>query len=214
MHAGSCLTSPESPSTPVESIALHADIARGSAWSLATQLAVLVLTFVATPFLIRGLSPERFGAFVLIQLILGFLAVNDAGMGDASTRFASAAHAANDDVKEARVVWTAFSLSAIATAGSGVVLLLLAPLLVTGVVPEYLRPEATVAMDLAILVLAARAFAGVLKSPQIARLRLDIFSVIGGGAIAAPTAVLPIAVALDSSLDTAVFVLAVAAIVM
>src|SRR5436305_14470406 len=75
-------------------------VARGALWALGGQVAVLVATLVATPFVIRHLGPSEYGLWALLQSSLLILTLGDFGMGVTSTRFASERHAHDDALGE------------------------------------------------------------------------------------------------------------------
>src|ERR1700674_4107475 len=91
---------------------LTSRVVRGSIWNLGGQGVTLLATLVATPFVIRLLGVESYGLLALINALIVYLAFADMGMGWASTRFASEAHARGDDQGEATVIWTALLVAA------------------------------------------------------------------------------------------------------
>src|SRR5207248_2192807 len=92
---------------------IEAKVAVGSVWSLASVGVSLVASLVATPFVLRGLGPEAYGVYAIVQVMIGYLAVADIGMGDASTRFAAAAFARGDRQEEASALWTSLVIEGI-----------------------------------------------------------------------------------------------------
>src|SRR2546429_9020696 len=94
------------------STGLTSKVVRGSAWSVGGQGVTLLASLVATPFVIRLLGPEGYGVLALINVLIGYLAFTDLGMGTASTRFGADAHARDDDGDaEAAVIWTSLWLA-------------------------------------------------------------------------------------------------------
>src|SRR5215467_474427 len=90
-------------------------VARGGLWILSAQAVGLITSFLATPFIIRLLGTESFGVLSLINVVISYLTFSEFGMGVASTRFGSEAHAHNDQEKESAVVWTSLVIAAVPT---------------------------------------------------------------------------------------------------
>src|SRR3954469_12628790 len=86
-------------------------VLKGSTWSLFGQGGVLLASAVATPFTVKLLGTERYGALALLNLIVGYFAFADLGMGTASTRFGAAAFARHNETEEAEVVWTSLAVA-------------------------------------------------------------------------------------------------------
>ena len=155
-------------------------IVRGSAWYLGGQVATLLVAFVATPFVIRLLGPEKYGALALINLLVGCLAWSDLGMAAASTRFAAAAHARDDAEGEVAAIWGSLLLGPLsATLAASALMLWARPLLVVALhVPVRLQDEAVLALRLVAIALVARVVVGVLNTPQLVRLRMRLHTAV------------------------------------
>src|SRR4030095_2112419 len=72
-------------------------VVRGTIWTLGGQGVMLLCTLVATPFVIRLLGSESYGVLALVNVLIGYLAFADMGMGLAATRFGAEAHSRSDD---------------------------------------------------------------------------------------------------------------------
>lgn len=193
---------------------LTASVVRAGTWSLGGQVATLVASLIATPFVIRALGTEGYGALAFLQLALSYLVVSDLGMGAAATRFASLAHARPGRSDEARIVWTSMALAI----GPAVILAVLlasaaAPIAESLRGPAQLRDDVAVALRLAAVVLVARAAANVLSAPQLARLRLDVNALVTSSTGVAQIALVPIALLFAPSVATALAVMAAVSIV-
>src|SRR6184192_4152190 len=105
--------SPDVPDVTTVPESIEAKVAVGSMWSLASVGVTLVASLIATPFVLRGLGPEAYGIYAIVQVMIGYLAVADIGMGDASTRFAAAAFARGERHEEASALWTSLVIEAI-----------------------------------------------------------------------------------------------------
>lgn len=151
-------------------------VARGMLWSLGGQCAVIVGVLAATPFTIRLLGPEAYGVLALVNVLIGYLAFTDMGMGLTATRFGAAAHSRLDDRGEVAVVWTSTVIAIVPAALSALVLALFAAPLVDEVLrlSAELRSESIIVLRLAALGFIARSASGVLNAPQLVRLRMDL----------------------------------------
>jgi O-antigen/teichoic acid export membrane protein len=183
-------------------------VVRGSLWSVGGQAVVIATSLVATPFVIRLLGTESYGVLALINVLIGYIAFADLGMGAASTRFGSQAHARGDDEEEASVVWTALTLSLIPSMIAALALALAARPLVEHALrlPDHLQGAAVIALRIAAVGFVARAVSGVLNTPQLTRLRIDLYTLINSGSAVVQVALVPIILALGGGLVGAVTV--------
>ena len=170
-------------------------VVRGSVWSLGGQGVILLASLVATPFLLRVLDTESYGVWFLITSIMGTLGFADAGMGTASTRFCADAFARHDERRERAVVWTALALSAVPTTIFVGGTIIGAPFLVAqffGRLPAELQAPTILALRIAALGFGVRMGTHIFNSPLLARLRLDLNTILIGGLTLLQVAVLPI----------------------
>src|SRR5437764_12111958 len=72
---------------PGASAGMMTKVVRGSLWTLGGQGATMLAAFVATPFVIRLLGTELYGALSPINGLIGYLPFADMGMRTVSTRF-------------------------------------------------------------------------------------------------------------------------------
>lgn len=185
-------------------------VASGGMWSLAAGLVTLAASLVATPFVLRGLGTEGYGVFSVIQVVVGYFALVDFGMGDASTRFSADAHARGDDEREAATVWTALlvqtlpSLLALAavTFGAGFIADDVLDL------PPEVRGAAVAAFPIAGLALVVRNVSTVFNSPQSVRLHWKSLALIGVVTGLTQIAAIPIVLELGGDLVDCVVVVA------
>lgn len=189
---------------------LTSRVVRGSLWNFAGQGVTLLATLVATPFVIRLLGPEQYGVLALINVLLGYLSFADMGMGWASTRFGSEAHARGDDQGEATAIWTALLLAAGPSLLIALTLALSArPLVEQGLrLPTHLHETATVALRLAALGFVGRAVAGVMNTPELVRLRMDLLVLINVGTLVGQILIVPVVLFLGGGLTGAVAIMA------
>src|SRR4051794_27057048 len=177
-------------------------VLKGSTWSLFGQGGVLLASAIATPFTIRFLGTERYGALALLNVIVGYFAFADLGMGTAATRFGSAAFGRQDEAEEARVIWTS-----LAVAVGPLLLIYLAWVLLAGSIPtrlfsfsESLAPEFSTAVRWSATVFLVRAISGVFNTPQLVRLRFDTYTVVNSGSFIAQILLTPVVVAYGGGL--------------
>ena len=155
-------------------------VIKGSLWTLAGQVGPMLFSLIATPVNIRLLGSEGYGVLVLVALIPSYFAFADLGMSMGSTKFSSEAFAAGDPGREARIIRTA---ALIALAGSIPVAILIflfsgwiAPLFN---VPDRLVAEASLALKFASVTFVVTILNGILNTPQLNRLRMDLNSLVG-----------------------------------
>lgn len=193
----------------VQSASLTGRVVLSGAQSAGGQVAVLLVSLVATPFVIRLLGPERYGVLVLVQLLLGYLSFADLGMGDASTRFASTVHARGDENGEARIIWTALIVAFLGGVAVMFVLFVLSEPIVRGLgIPSTVQFEAVAALRLAGILFLARSISGVANTPLLVRLRFDLYTLISTGSAIIQVAALPLVLVMRPALDTALGLMA------
>ena len=182
----------------------------GSLFNIGGQAAVLLVSFLATPAVIRLLGVERYGIFVLVNLMLGYMGFADLGMGVASTKYGSEAHANHDDRGEAAVVWTSLLIMALPS----LTLAILATAFVRPMVemslklPAPLAAQAAILMPICVIAFIGRVTAGVFNTPQLVRLRIDLNSLINSSGAILQIAIIPIVLYLGGGLAGAICVLA------
>ena len=204
---------PESP-LPKGKPGFTSRVVRGSLWTLGGQGLLLAATLVATPFVIRFLGTEGYGVLSLINILIGYLSFADMGMGWASTRFASEAHARQDDAGEATIVWTALFMAALPALLVSLILMLISrPLIEQGLrLPQHLQDPAIVALRIAALGFVGRAVAGVINTPELVRLRMDLIALINAATSGGQILLLPVILFLGGGLKGAAAVIASAGI--
>jgi O-antigen/teichoic acid export membrane protein len=189
---------------------IEAKVAVGSAWSLASVGVTLVASLIATPFVLRGLGPEAYGVYSLVQVMIGYLAVADIGMGDASTRFAAAAFARGERQEEASVIWTSLMIEAIVALPLVFAVVLFAkPIVVEGFkLPPDLQNAAAAALAIAACGFLAKNAATVFNTPQMVRLRFRSVAVINTVCGVLQIGLVPVVIWLGGGLVGAVTVVA------
>jgi O-antigen/teichoic acid export membrane protein len=189
---------------------IEAKVAVGSAWSLASVGVTLVASLVATPFVLRGLGPEAYGVYSIVQVMIGYLAVADIGMGDASTRFAGAAFARGERQEEASVIWTSLMMEAIVALPLVLAVVVFAkPIVVHALqLPSDLQKAAAAALSIAAVGFLAKNAATVFNTPQMVRLRFRSVAVINTVCGVLQIGLVPVVIWLGGGLVGAVSVVA------
>jgi O-antigen/teichoic acid export membrane protein len=192
---------------------LTSRVVHGSFLNLGGQGLTMLATLVATPFVIRLLGPESYGVLALVHVLIGYLSFADVGMGTASTRFGSVAHAHGDDLGEATAIWSALVLAAIPATAVALALALAARPLVEQWLrlPVYLHESAVIAVRLAALGFLMRAIGGVLNTPAMVRLRMDLVVLVTAGTSVGQILLVPLVLYLGGGLTGAVAVVVGAA---
>lgn len=185
-------------------------VVRGSVWVLGGQGLTIAAALLATPFVIRMLGAEQYGVLALCNVLFNYIAFADMGMGLASTRFGADAHARNDNRSEILAIWTSLVIACVPALVITLSLSLGAPVIVERVLrlPSYLHGVAIIAFRLTALGFFARAVAGVLNTPQLVRLRMDLVTYITTGTSVTQILLIPIVVLLGGGLIGAVTVIA------
>src|SRR4051794_16536129 len=193
---------------------LTSRVVHGSLLQFGGQAITMLATFIATPFTIRLLGAASYGILTFVQVLIGYFSVADLGMGTASTRFGSVAHARGDDEEEATVIWSALLLAVVPAAAIALIWALGArPLVERGLrLPLYLHAPAIICMRIAAVGFLMRAIVGVLNTPALVRIRMDLVVIVVSGTATAQIILVPIVVYFGGGLPGAVAVVAGAAV--
>lgn len=149
-------------------------IVRSSIWALIGQAANALALLIPIPLLVRYLGAERYGAWAIANVVIGYLVVTDFGMTVAARRFGAIAHVRRDEAEEARVVGSA-SVIVVAITGmvTAVVAIFAAPLLHWMIrLPDAVAREAVLALRVLAATYLVRSVTAVIAAPQIVRLHL------------------------------------------
>jgi hypothetical protein len=142
---------------------------------MAAHVLPMLVSLISTPFIIRMLGSEPYGVLILIGLIPTYLGFADFGMNLASTRFASEAYAAGDDVQEARIIRTAALIAMMSSLPFAAGLFLLStPIVQEFNVPDYLLDQASVALKFASATFVIGFLNSILSTPLLTRIRMDL----------------------------------------
>lgn len=140
----------------------------------------MLVTFVASPFVIRLLGSEAYGVLILVGLIPVYFGFADFGMGLASTKFGSEAYADHDPRREAGFIKTAAAIALASCLPIGIAIFAFSSRIVTYFnVPEHLHSQASIGLKLAAISFVIGILSSVMNSPLLARLRMDLTTLIG-----------------------------------
>lgn len=159
------------------------------------QALPLVVSLVATSFVIRLLGDKGYGVLALIVLIPNYFSWADLGMSMASTKFASEAFAEGNIDREARIVRTASFIALAVSVPVALGLILFAPEIIarSNVASQY-ATDAVWALRIASVTFLVNFLCSIVNTPQLTRLRLDLNTAINAttrvaGLIATPVVI-------------------------
>jgi O-antigen/teichoic acid export membrane protein len=172
------LSSAGTPPPLNATVSVSKKVAHGTVWSVGGRLAAMMAAFVSTPFQTRILGPEQYGIWALANTLIAYLTYTSLGMGDASTRFAAKPYIREDAEGETAVVWTSLLITLFPAVVGMIVVILAAGPLVEGVfdVPRHLHSAAVLVVQLTALGVVAQIVANVFNTPQLVRLRYDMYA--------------------------------------
>jgi O-antigen/teichoic acid export membrane protein len=162
---------------------------------IAGQALPLVVSLVATHFVIRQLGEVGYGVLTLIVLIPNYFSYADLGMSMASTKFASEAFAEGKIDLEARIVRTASLIALAVSAPVAAGLILFSPEIIqSSKVPAAYATDATWALRIAAVTFLLNFLCSIVNTPQLTRLRMDLNTAINAttriaGLIATPVVI-------------------------
>jgi O-antigen/teichoic acid export membrane protein len=198
---------------PPSTTGMTTRVVKGSIWSLIGQVAPLFVSLITTPFVIRMLGADGYGVVVLVALIPGYLTFADLGMGIAATRFASKAYGEHDLAGEARVVRTAALMVLFVSLPLAALIFGASNWLVSVLnVPAEIQADASLAFKFASVSLVVNLLNNALNAPQLARLRMDLQTLVTACPRILGLIAVPLAVYAGGGISSAVFVLMAASI--
>jgi O-antigen/teichoic acid export membrane protein len=164
-------------------------VVKGSLWALAGTILPFVVTFFATPLIIRILGSEGYGVLILIGLIPSYFIFADFGMGIASTKFGSEAYSKGLKKKEGEVVRTASVIAFSFALPFAFSFFFFSHLIITNLnVPENWRATASIGLKITSVIYILGILSGIVNTPQLSRLRMDLNSLVN----TVPRIILPI----------------------
>jgi O-antigen/teichoic acid export membrane protein len=155
-------------------------IVRSTIWNFVGLGLPIVAAIVSIPPVIRGLGVERFGVLALGWMLMGFFALLDLGLGQATTKYIAQYLARNDQSKLSSLIsnsLTAHGLLGLLGAGA---LAAIAPMLCKDAfkIPAHLTIEAIESFYLLAISVPLILLAGCLRSVLEAARRFDLVNLI------------------------------------
>lgn len=198
------------PKTSEALTGLTTKVVKGSFWMIAGQVAPLLVSLIATHYVIALLGDVGYGVLALIVLIPNYFSYADLGMSMASTKFASEAFADGDTEREARIVRTAVLIALCASLPVALALIVFAPeIIAKSKVNSAYVADATSALRIASVTFLLNFLCSIVNTPQLTRLRMDLNAMINAVTRIAGLVATPIVIYLGYGLTgvaTALFV--------
>lgn len=168
-----------------------------TAWNLLGMCAPMVVALVSIPLFIRGMGTERFGALIIVWLLVGYFGVLDFGMGRAMTKITAETIGLGRPHLIPNIFWTALALMGLFGLGGTALLAIASDTLATCWlnIPVELQTEARTSFLVVCLGLpftvVVTGLIGILETQQRFRLINLIRIPLGIATYLAPLAVLP-----------------------
>jgi O-antigen/teichoic acid export membrane protein len=190
-------------------------VVKGSLWTLAGQVGPMAVSIVAMSYTIKMLGAEGYGLLTLVAVIPNYFLFADFGMGLAAVRFGSAAYARGDRAEEGRVVSSAAVIALATSVPIALAVILLADVIISFYddISVVMRGEAVMALRIASVTLVVNFLCGILNSPQLTRLRMDLNTLVNAGSRTAGLIATPVVVYLGYGVLGAVSVLLAASLI-
>jgi len=179
ISARSGLATTEQKKMPVESFSRR--ITRNILWNIVGQGWLVLLTFLATPFIIHRLGIELYGIYVLVGILVDYFSFMQFGIVDASVKHMTERLARGESRRVQETFWTAMlSQAAIGLAGA-LMILALSAFLVDHVfrVPEELAHEVRLAVAIGAATFPLSMVTGVMTGTLRAVGRFDLLNMTG-----------------------------------
>lgn len=174
---------------------LTTKVVKGSFWLIAGQAAPLVVSLIATHYVIKLLGEVGYGVLAWIVLIPNYFSYADLGMSMASTKFASEAYAAGDARREGQIVRTAAAIALAVSVPVAIGLVAFAPRIMaeSSVAAEYID-DAVGALRITAITFLLNFLCSIFNTPQLTRLRMDLNTLINAttriaGLVATPVVI-------------------------
>jgi O-antigen/teichoic acid export membrane protein len=154
-------------------------VAHNVLWGAAGQVWALVLLLVSVPIVVHGLGESAYGIYVLVSVLLGYVAFLDLGLTPAVVRSIAIHHASGDSARLSQIVGTALALLTGLGILGGALLWLLAPVIVNSVlqVPADLRDAARIVLEITAVGFAGNMVLTLFGAIPQGLQRLDLFTV-------------------------------------
>ncbi len=151
-------------------------LAKNTLNNLATQVVLVLISFVSFPILVRGISAEGFGLLSLVWVLIGYFSILDLGVSRAITKFVAEFLARDDQARIREITWTSLSLSAVFGSAVGLLIVVTRGYVVTELfhVSDAMSAEARTSLVIAAVGIPFMLAQGILRGVQIAYQRFDL----------------------------------------
>src|ERR1700730_15903434 len=171
-------------------------LARNTIWNLVGTSAPMLVAFFCIPMVVKGLGTDRFGIVTLVWALIGYATLFDLGLGRALTQLVAQKLGTGEHEDVPPLLWTSLSLLLLLGVAGCIVIILLAPWLVTRLhVPAALAHETLYSIYLLGFSLPATISTAGLRGVLEAYQRFDLVNALripmGIFAYASPLLVLP-----------------------
>lgn len=191
------MTTPPPASTPPVDIPTSKKILGFTGWNLIGLCAPMLVALVSIPLFLRGLGSEKYGALMLVWMLVGYFGILDLGMGRAMTKLTAEYMGLNRRQLLPNIFWTALMMMIALGLLGAIVLAASSHALVTRIlnISPILQPDARTAFLIAAaglpFTIAVTGLIGILETHQYFRLINLIRVPLGMATYLAPLAVLP-----------------------
>lgn len=168
-----------------------------TAWNLLGMCVPMIVALVSIPLFIEGMGTERFGALIIVWMLVGYFGLLDFGMGRAMTKITAENIGLGRHHLIPNIFWTALALMGLFGLGGTAILAMTSDTLVTRwlQIPSALQPEARTSFLVVCLGLpftvVVTGLIGILETQQRFRLINLIRIPLGMATFLAPLSVLP-----------------------
>lgn len=184
-----------------------------SLYVLGGQAVAALVSFCATPAIVRSLGPAGYGILAFVNVMLAYLAWADLGMSVSSTRLAAQVHREDQGGEEAKVIWTALAIALIGTVPASLAVFGASGWISRSVLhlSGAAAGHTAFALRVACIALLARSAVTVLNTPQLVRMRFDLNSAVTAGGSVLQTLMILVAALLTREAEWAVVAIVIAA---
>ncbi len=156
-------------------------ITRNILWNIAGQGWLMLMTFLATPFMIGRLGIELYGIYVLVGILVDYFSFMQFGIVDASVKYMTERLARGEPRRVQETFWTTMLSQAVIGFAGALTILALSAFLVDHVfrVPEGLAQEVRLAVAIGAATFPLSMVTGVMTGTLRAVGRFDLLNMIG-----------------------------------
>lgn len=160
---------------------LSQKILKNVAWNFAGNGVVLIITILATPYIVRSLAVDLYGVYALIGVVIGYFSFLQFGLGVASVKYISQHYGEHDEELVRTVFWSYLAAFVVIGIIGMCIIAFSAPLLVDKLfrMPQELKEVAVLAFRLGSVGFLVSTVMGVTSGAVQAVGRFDILNRVG-----------------------------------